>query len=273
MQDVIKTPRNVEELSLKELKQIELEILLDFDRVCKDNNITYYIYAGTLLGAIRHKGFIPWDDDIDVVLDRTNYNKFLKARDQLKEKYKVYSIDVDKNYSTPLAKIIDLDTKLVQNVKDRVELGVYIDLFIWDYVPDNRFKRKLLFSFLDFNQKVWGFSIKHASKSSIIQSALRKICYFLRFDRIAARMMDFACRKQNRKTSKMGNLMFGGYGDKKEICSSSLIDEIIDIEFEGHKFPTFKNYEEFLIVNYGNYWELPPVEQRKSIHNFVAYKK
>ena len=102
----------MKELSLQEIKQVELEILKEFNSFCEENNIRYFLAFGTLLGAIRYKGFIPWDDDVDVLVPRDDYNRLLKQF-QNNEKYCLYAFERDKKYSFPFAKLCDMKTRLL----------------------------------------------------------------------------------------------------------------------------------------------------------------
>ena len=127
------------ELQLEQLKQIELDILKQFHQYCIKHNLRYFLTGGTLLGAVRHKGFIPWDDDIDVCMPRTDYEKFIScfSFDPLNEILQVATITSLKGYYLPFAKLMRRDTILKEKTSSHLELGVYIDIFPLDNMSDD----------------------------------------------------------------------------------------------------------------------------------------
>ena len=134
----------MKEVSLENIKSRSIDILIDIDRVCKENDIKYTLYYGTLLGAIRHKGFIPWDDDIDIGMMREEYEKFIKIYD--KNHSDIYELltSRQKNYFLPYAKVNDISTT---SYLDDVELpfGVSVDIFPIDYQNNDEQKAKKMF--------------------------------------------------------------------------------------------------------------------------------
>ena len=127
-------------LSLKEIQKIELDILLYLDKVCRENDIKYYLSSGTLLGAIKYQGFIPWDEDIDVIFLREDYNKLIKCFENETGRYKLLSIYNSKDYYYPFAKLVDTKTTLIENSKPINDMGVYIDIVPMDGYLDDKFK-------------------------------------------------------------------------------------------------------------------------------------
>ena len=119
---------------MNELQKCQLEILKEFIRICKDNNLQYYLVGGTCLGAVRHKGFIPWDDDIDVAMPRDDYDKFITLQDQMKKPYFIQTYKSDKNYIYNFAKVRDSSTTFVENffACSQMNHGVWIDVFPLD---------------------------------------------------------------------------------------------------------------------------------------------
>ena len=125
------------EITDKELKKIQTEILKYVHDYCLKNNIKYWLDSGTLLGAIRHKGYIPWDDDIDIGMARDDYNKFLENFNNTQSKYKCYSIENNNKFCYPYAKILDTSTILYEPDEKGIKLCVYIDLFPYDNAPND----------------------------------------------------------------------------------------------------------------------------------------
>src|SRR5699024_7471673 len=137
---------------IKEVQKDQLDILIEFDRICKKNNIKYQLFAGTLLGAIRHKGFIPWDDDIDVCMLREDYEKFLNiCNKDMKNEYFLQTYNSDTNYIMQFAKLRKNNTIFLERVTANCDIhhGVYIDIFPLDDVRPNtlmgNFQQKLLY--------------------------------------------------------------------------------------------------------------------------------
>ncbi len=132
--------------TLEKLHDVEIEILDEFVRVCKKNNLKYFLVGGTLLGAVRHEGFIPWDDDIDIGMPREDYEKFLKVMEEKNsEKYTVFDSRYDENYFFQFGRLSLNGTYWSEYWDNQVpfKLGIHIDLFILDKVPENKFKRFL----------------------------------------------------------------------------------------------------------------------------------
>lgn len=150
----------MQELSLEKQKLLMLEILLDFDKVCRNNGIRYSLAYGTLLGAVRHQGFIPWDDDIDVIVFRADYEKLIQIlNSQMQGNHSFICVENNPGFSAPLGKIIDNTTILEQSghFSDRINLGVYIDVFPYDMVPEKKSDRKKVLKKAVFLQTLWSF--------------------------------------------------------------------------------------------------------------------
>ena len=157
------------ELDTIQIKKIATKILVEFDRICRSNEICYSIAYGTMLGAVRHHGFIPWDDDVDVIVTREAYNKILKVAYQMKPDYELISLDTNSSFMAPLAKIVDKNTELYQlsHKGEKVTLGVYIDVFVYDKVPRDKTKRQLLYKIVSFLEKCWSFCENSSNKSGV----------------------------------------------------------------------------------------------------------
>lgn len=123
----------------RRLRKKQLEILEYMDQFCNKHHIVYSLAYGTALGAVRHRGFIPWDDDIDIFMDRANYEMLKRMYQNEKEKYFLQCIEFDEAYNLPFCKIRDSETTFIEESNKGIHMnqGIFIDLFIWDYVPDN----------------------------------------------------------------------------------------------------------------------------------------
>ena len=123
------------EIPLEELKSRQLEILTRIDKFCTEHNIQYSLAFGTLLGAIRHKGYIPWDDDIDIMMLRSDYNRFISLF--YDEQLRVLSIENESRYILPFAKVVDNNSILIEQSTMELPLGIYVDIFPVDNIPDD----------------------------------------------------------------------------------------------------------------------------------------
>ena len=135
----------MKELTIEELKQYQLGILKVVAEYCEGNEIKYWLDCGTLLGAVRHKGYIPWDDDIDIGMLREDYDKFIYSFNSSNERYKVYSIENNPDFYFPHAKVLDTDTVLYEPDENGLKLNINIDIFIYDNAPDDERLTKRMF--------------------------------------------------------------------------------------------------------------------------------
>ncbi len=266
----------MQELRLEEQKKIMLDILLDFDRVCRENDITYSLAYGTLLGAVRHKGFIPWDDDIDVTVTRANYNKIKNImNEQLNAGHRFVCVENEKLFSAPLAKVIDTNTVLKQigHKSDKMDLGVYIDIFVLDNVPLDRSERDKVFRKSVLLQKIWSFSGNNYDNSGRLIHSMRAVANRLPIARNTALYAGKWAENLEKDTGLMASILFGEPDRNKEIMESCDINDLAEYEFEGHRFMGVRDYDKYLKQWYGDYMQLPPEDQRVSNHDTVVYWK
>lgn len=267
-------------LNIDEIKKIELNILDEFHKYCEKNNLRYYLAYGTLLGAIRHKGFIPWDDDIDVVMPRPDYNKFLllTAEKGITEHYDtVLYKGCTKKSIYPFMKVIDNTTIVYEPGKaEKNTSGIWIDIFPLDGYPEDSIKGLELFN---SNMKFRHLQdILTTSPFSKKQSLLKKIikgCIIRPF------LMLYGL---NRICEKMNTIVQSYNFENSKLCSDILWGESSTAVFEKEKLEpfeltSFENkqfripycWKDFLEKNYGDYMQLPPENQRIS-HGIDAYQ-
>lgn len=263
---------------IKELRNIQMDILSYVDNLCRKNGIRYSISGGTLIGAVRHKGYIPWDDDIDIMLTRDAYENLIEVISKEFQagasRYAVLTHAKDKSYRFPFAKIVDTRTVLVENIKGVVDNGVYIDVFPIDYIPEGTcnfvFTRmKFLYSIL--NSKRIILKRERAFVKNFIILASRVLTVPIPSGWLIKRMENIAVHASKTPTSNRACLVWG-YG-KREIVPASVHEEYIDIPFEDRIYMSIKDYDTYLTNLYGDYMKLPPVEKQMTHHSFVAYWK
>ncbi len=266
----------MQKIGLEEQKKIMLDTLLDFDRVCRDNNIGYSLAWGTLLGAVRHHGFIPWDDDIDVIVTRENYNK-IKAimNDQLNSNHRFICIENEKRFSAPLAKVIDKNTILKQigHNSDKMDLGVYVDVFVLDNIPRNEKKREKVFKKSVLLQKIWSFSGNNNYNNGKLVYILRYIANKMPIARNTALYANRWAENLEKNNGLMASILFGELDRNKEIMETDDIEDLAEYEFEGHSFLGVRDYNKYLTQWYGDYMKLPPEDQRISNHDTIVFWK
>lgn len=277
----------------EELKKLELAILKNVAEFCDKHQIRYYLGGGTLLGAVRHKGFIPWDDDIDISMPRKDYLRFVQEYNGYHGYYTVRSIETDPEYWRTFAKVFDTRTCLKEDVirVPKKGNGVFIDVFPIDGIPDSLFLQFLLFKeqeFLNFlyHGSAWNYtkSFKYNdSKSSfarwkgIIRTALKfvaiTVLYPLPTRRLVRLINSNASKYAYDDCKYIGAIVDCAHGAACEKMLKENFEPRIQFDFEGEKFWGPKGYKEYLESLYGDYNELPPVENRVTHHDFEAFWK
>lgn len=268
-------------IQLEELKKIELRILKEIHKICIDNGFRYSLCGGTLLGAVRHGGFIPWDDDIDIFMPRPDYNRFISYCKDHETPFRLIANEIDVNYSYLFAKAIDPNTCIneLNGNRTQVDLGVYVDIFPIDGLAENyeqakrvfkksHFERELLVS---YNWKKFFRSKTH----SMIYEPIRFVFYLMSRcvnpKKIIARIQAKYPSNAFDETQYAG-VICGGYR-LKEILPTKVFLDFDKIIFEGYEFMAIKDWRTYLSSIYGDFMQLPPEEKRVAHHTFEAYYK
>ena len=274
--------KKIRELTKKELKkvqEVELEILKEFDRICKKHNIKYFLAGGTCLGAVRHKGFIPWDDDIDVSMLRADYDKFIKVykEDLNKEKFYLESPETDDNCGMLYAKLKRKDSIFAEAGKSRNidEEGIWIDIFPMDNLCDNKFLGKL-YLYRTYALKIimmnkYGYiEYTNNKKRNIIIGCVKFLSLFFNKKRLKKKLCRMTRKFNNRDTNTL--LCFAGVYLKKEIFNKEVFKNSIETDFEDLKSYIPVGYDKYLTQFYGDYMKLPPKEKRVGHHEIIKLK-
>jgi lipopolysaccharide cholinephosphotransferase len=264
-------------ISTSELKKIQLGILKIVHQYCEENSITYFLCYGTLIGAIRHKGFMPWDDDIDIMMPRPDYEKFIKEfNSYCSEDYFVYSHEYHKDYAYPFAKISNEKTIIIENV-NAISIGINIDLFPIDGLPYNERRSKNHISYISIFKKLLYWKLinsRHEYKwyKNIIIKILHASLYLIP-QRILSQKLTLVAKKIDFEGSDFVGCVVWGYGHKERF-NKELYSVSVMCEFENFKFRTLIGYDKYLKNLYGDYMQLPPINERVSHHAFsYAYWK
>ena len=262
-------------IDLDELKLIQLEILENIHSFCETNNIKYTLACGTMLGAIRHKGYIPWDDDIDIYLLRDDYNRLIELFPKVYNNcYKIASLDRDVEWELPYAKAYDSRTMIVENTTSKKIIGINIDIFPIDSTPNEdkewqQYNKKRLFLQRMFAAKLVTLNKNRIwYKNMILLFVKFLLCLFPK--RKFAKFLDIYSQKYNKENSLYVFENIQGLKLKRRF-KREIFNDIIDVSFENKFFKGFKNYDEYLSNVYGDYMILPPLEKRISHYDFKCY--
>ncbi len=286
-------------LSDREVKSELLEILNGVDLFLKEKEIQYTIFSGTLLGALRHKGFIPWDDDIDIAMRRSEYERLLeilRIENYLGENLHAEGFELG-NSDLPFLKIVNSKIKCMEKVTDHcyVEENLWIDIFPIDGVPEQdreKYFRKLdniidIYQLRRISQNGWEMGdaggtgntsvdliesntkTEKETKRSFFEKVYRKYLYSVSFDRLCSIMINTGKKYSREKTSLLTNTLWG-IGFKEAFPAEFMLD-MTEYEFENRRFPGISNADGWLRIRYGDYMQLPPEEKRES-HGLKAWR-
>ena len=254
-----------------ELRQLQLDILRQVHNYCQDKGLKYFLAGGTLIGAVRHKGYIPWDDDIDLFMPRKDYDLFLDYYNlQNETSTRVISLRTRPDYYLSYAKVEDVRTELIEDVDSGCKMGVNIDLFPLDGVPDDEEERKRYFKKIQRLRNME--TLKGVSVNWRKRNPLKKILLAPRSLRSIVESLEHAVDKTLVDTKDVANVSSGNNGINSCFPREAITDDI-DILFEGEYFKTMQGYESYLLINYGDFMKLPPEDKRISHHAFTAYWK
>jgi len=282
--DILKELVELDEETIKKIRVIQLKMLEDLNNICLANKIDLILGGGSFLRAVRHKGFIPWDDDIDLMMKRDDFEKFLKILDELPNEYEFqYATSNRASYNT-FAKIMYKNSTLIEVGNENIPKfqGIYLDIFIIENIPNNKiisyvYGMKCNFMQLvsssivmtrfssDYNKKIFSKSF-----SGKVNYSIRKFIgflyqftniekYFVKIDKVFKKYKD---RKTDFITIPSGRNHYFG-----EILSRKIFDNLIEYQFENLRILGPKEYDIYLTNLYGsNYMQLPPVEKREKHH-------
>ncbi len=262
------------ELSIEECKERQILVLEKIDAFCKAHHLKYVLAFGTLLGAIRHNGYIPWDDDIDIMMPRADYDQFCEQFTS--DGAKLLCTETMSDYPYPFAKVIDSNTVLYEMGSNAIELGIYIDVFPMDYRPADEKLHKKFCRKVDFWNRAWLY--KSISKDMPCDFKHKLYHWVFRI---------MTCTTSRREAANKVKKLVEKYSD----CNTGIVscytfrrgyrwelpfDTYFDSKkhiFEKTEFEIPKQYDLVLKKTYGDYMKLPPENNRTSGHIFKAYEK
>jgi lipopolysaccharide cholinephosphotransferase len=260
---------------LRGLQLMELYILSRVDDVCRKHNIRYYIVAGTLLGAIRHGGFIPWDDDIDIAMYREDYTKFLEiAPEELGPEFFVQTWKTERQYYRYVARVRANGTVFLPRSYVGVDIhnGVCVDIFPLDRIPkDYGLAIQMRALLIEFLQRLHRLKVIGGSKDvfrprdtrlrRILRLLMRPLTLLLPYELIG-RCVDYLCQLTSSQEGGLATSFFSGYGWRKEAVPHDVYGDGVTVTFEGKQFRAPSQWHVLLTRIYGDYLAMPPEEER-----------
>ena len=260
---------------LKQVQKIQLEIMQVFSAFCDHWNLKYFLVFGTALGAVRHQGFIPWDDDIDIGMLREDYDRFIElSKEHLDPKYELLTPLINSRYCSTVTHLQKKGTRFVSEFAKNLkcDLGINIDIFAYDYIIDEPKKQKkqmLMTYFYGRLLFLCGSGTPEIPLNGITGVIARIICYLvhgclvlfhIKSTWIYRRLLKNSIKYNNIKRSKV--TCFEDSTPWKNIMEIEDIFPLKEISFEGTMMKIPHNIDKILLNTYGNYMELPPIEKR-----------
>lgn len=268
----------MEEMKKEDLEKLHKAMLLiarEIDRICRLNHIQYSLCEGSLLGAVRHKGYIPWDDDMDILMLRPEYNKFVEAcKSDLDSRFELLTNDTDSNYFYGFGKVILKDTIAIQKSleKTKYKKGIFVDVFPFDNISDEKKLRNrqarinyLLMKMLARKEKV-AIEDKRNIKKRIGFFLIDLVVPFFSTEYMIKKLNANMTQYKDVYTKSVCNIA-GYWGYSKGTMKRRYFDEYIYVPFESIELSIIKSYDPYLKQMYGDYMKLPPVEKRHT-HGF-----
>ncbi len=263
-------------LSLEEYHAVLFDMLKQVDSICHAERLRYFLSGGTLLGAIRHKGFIPWDDDIDLMMPRPDYEIFLKkAEKRLPKRYILAFPDRTKDYSQPWIRIFDTRVAVDDSGMQRtLTRSLFVDIFPIDGLPSNRTLSNLCFT----RVRAWDILLKCARRKALypderlkwLKKPMMALTRVRPLPKYAVSLNKSARRCSFERAHYAGVLATTHYGSRERM-PVEVFRGSVQVPFEGGFFPAPIGYDTYLSRLYGDYMQLPPEEKRVSQHNLHAY--
>lgn len=259
--------KNYQEEALNHLKNIELMILKDFIDICDKNNLNYYLIYGTNIGAVRHEGFIPWDDDIDLIMSRKDYQKFLKIMEENPiDKYEILDVNYQNDYFFMFGRMSLKDTHFDEFWAKQVDfnLGIHIDIFILDNLPKNKFKRFFFRKKCFILDKLLTMSaIKLVDYPKPVMVVSNAMHFILNALNLKPQHFQRKCEKlfrkyENEDTDLVADLTLAGI----PVFEKSDFEPPQKVKFESIEANIPNKSDKILKVIYGDYMQIPPEEER-----------
>lgn len=261
-------------LTLRELQLCQLDIALDIKQICEENHINYFLIGGTLLGAVRHKGFIPWDDDLDIGMLRSDYEKFIQVcTSKLPDHLFLQTWDTDPYYGFSFAKIMLKGTTFQEEfaATSKAKAMIFVDVFPFDNMPDLKKQQERQFTVSSFWGRLLlhkqGYDVASRSKNKVLHRILKIVSCLFSKDGIKRKIIQAQQKYANYDTKNVIN-SGSSYRLKEYFEKSGVSTEVMT--FEGYDFNVPIGWKQLLTNMYGDYMQLPPIEKRGDRHKAVS---
>lgn len=271
------------ELSIKETQQISLEILHEVSSICEELNLRYFLMYGTLIGAIRHQGYIPWDDDVDIMMPRKDYKQLLNYFYENRDKYphlEIFNHDVNPKYPYMITRISDNRYIIEMVNEDQYGMGVFIDIYPFDGLGNTLEEAKRYAKKGDLLSSICYQSTRKHFKMETTTNSLKKVLKFpfYCFSKLVGKeytqkkLKKFEEEKDYDSSKYVGCIVWLS-GGQKDIFERRWLDDFIMKPYEQYEFRVPKEYDKVLSHIYGDYMCLPPVNERVGHHEYKVYLK
>lgn len=260
-----------DEITLKKIHAVLMIIAKEIKRICEKHNIHYFMLAGTQLGSVRHKGFIPWDDDMDLGMLREDYDKFLEiCKTELdQEHFYVQNLDSESGFGKFYTRILLKNTYLTYDYIENVtgERGFFVDIFPYDNTPKSKILQKKQCMIMSFALRLIKEKSGYAHKCTTLGGKLQLLFTNFFSLEFLINLYTREMKRYNNKPTKLINSANSGNGYFKEILKKEWVLNTKPMEFEDITMPGIENYDEYLKYLYGDYMTIPPLEDRVT-HEF-----
>lgn len=258
---------------LRKLQLKSLELILEFKKFCEENNLKWFLCGGGCIGAIRHEGFIPWDDDLDVFMMRKDYERFFSIAKKSKLSFHVIRTSEKVFSGQTFISVTDKNTTVIkkEQVGLKVPRGITIDVFPLDATPSNFFKQQIqMFNALLFSLYITSVIPKnHGFLISLICFILLSLIPSFKFRIKLALLFEKNMTKYNIDECDYVKELCAGPKYMKNLYKKSLFEKGELKKFENTFLPVPNGYDEYLKIAFGNYMELPPENERINSHDIV----
>ncbi|OQO70923.1 lipopolysaccharide cholinephosphotransferase [Enterococcus villorum] len=271
-------------LTMAEVQKKAVDILVYIDKICRENNLKYTIFYGSLIGVERHRGFIPWDDDIDIVMPRPDYEELMELLKH-DSNYKLLSFETRENFRYPFAKVVDPQT--VAKTKqffsgEEEDLGVFVDVFPIDGIPDSKEERQVLREETETYRLnlMDTLGLSYARSFNVAKAMIKLVVRYPHHKKLMKIGNNVYWQNKYQEAAKKIAL------DETQTCGylewihihwgvfpTQWFESYEDVEFEGHKVMAIKNRRDFLTLRYGDYMTMPPENERITHHPYDFYEK
>lgn len=259
---------NVSDVNVRDLQDVLLEMLLEIERVCSKNDIQYSLIMGTLLGAVRHSGFIPWDDDLDIAMTRDDFEKFKRAcaSDLDRNRFFFQDDTTDEHYRWGYARIRRNETEFVRVGQEHLKMrtGIFLDIFPLDGVPDALPSRYLHSAYCFILRKVLYSEVGKKSANWSVHRQWYSLLSKVPHAWVMRRVRELSLK--NRHSRHVRILTFPLPTGAPAGYLRRWFAELTRVQFEGSMFPAIRDAEEFLTCSYGDFMQLPAPEAQKPSH-------